>query len=135
MRILLRDPWSGGVLAALTAFLVLTQVFLSALSCGSTAMAAPGDGGFAVICHGAGGTSPAPSGHDGKGSPEGDCPCAIACGMGGAIALGPKPLDLGAAYSRADGVDLRYAPAPAPADHPRLAGAPAFPTGPPTLAA
>ena len=134
MRRVLADRWSAGMLAVLTASFVLVQVLMPAWALAAAVRL--GDETRLEICHGAGMSTVETPAQDGSPSTQQQgCPCGILCGAGAAFAVVPPVLDLGAAYTLRDGIDLRFSGDPAADLAPRAAGAPPFPTGPPALSA
>ncbi|WP_336739152.1 hypothetical protein [Aureimonas altamirensis] len=103
VRQIIGDRLSGGVLAALTGYLLVLQVLMTGFACGSTVTLQPDAGVRFVICH--------PSDVVGASSDDGTtqdsqghrCPCAV-CHMADPTLLAalPQGSDLGPAFARAE---------------------------------
>lgn len=103
VRQLLGDRLSGGMLAALTGYLLVLQVLMTGFACGSTVPLQAGSGVQFVICHPSdvfGATDGKKQTQDGQGH---QCPCAV-CHMADPTLLAalPQGSDLGPAFALAE---------------------------------
>ncbi|WP_156122212.1 hypothetical protein [Aureimonas altamirensis] len=103
VRQLIGDRLSGGMLAALTGYLLVLQVLMTGFACGSTVPLQVDAGVRFVICHPSdvvGASADERATQDDQGHP---CPCAV-CHLADPTLLAalPQGSDLGPAFARAD---------------------------------